>query len=89
VHGAILALDPYASPPRGTSRTDSGVHAEGQLAAFDARLAIPARGWVLALNQHLPDDACVRRARPCRRLQPALSRQEEALPLPHPPRPRA
>jgi tRNA pseudouridine38-40 synthase len=63
VTGAIRALDPRASLPRGTSRTDAGVHADGQLAAFDASLAIPARGWVLALNQHLPDDVCVRSAR--------------------------
>jgi tRNA pseudouridine38-40 synthase len=63
ITGAICALDPRASPPRGTSRTDAGVHADGQLAAFDASLAIPPRGWVLALNQHLPDDVCVRSAR--------------------------
>jgi tRNA pseudouridine38-40 synthase len=62
VTGAIAALDPRASLPRGTSRTDAGVHADGQLAAFDATLAIPPRGWVLALNQHLPDDVCVRSA---------------------------
>ncbi len=61
--GAIKKLDPKASLPRGVSRTDAGVHAEGQVAAFDASLAIPPRGWVLALNQHLPDDACVRWAR--------------------------
>jgi tRNA pseudouridine38-40 synthase len=61
--GAIRALDPRASAPRGTSRTDAGVHAEGQLAAFDATLDIPPRGWVLALNQHLPDDVAVRAAR--------------------------
>jgi tRNA pseudouridine38-40 synthase len=63
VRGAILAVDPKATAPRGTSRTDAGVHAEGQLAAFDAELVIPARGWVLALNQHLPDDVAVRSAR--------------------------
>lgn len=63
LRGAILAVDPRASAPRGTSRTDAGVHAEGQLAAFDASLVIPPRGWVLALNQHLPDDAAVRSAR--------------------------
>jgi tRNA pseudouridine38-40 synthase len=63
ITGAIVALDPRASLPRGTSRTDAGVHADGQLAAFDASLAIPPRGWVLALNQHLPDDVCVRSAR--------------------------
>jgi tRNA pseudouridine38-40 synthase len=63
VRGAILAVDPKATAPRGTSRTDAGVHAEGQVAAFDAELVIPARGWVLALNQHLPDDVAVRSAR--------------------------
>ncbi len=61
--GAIAALDPGAGAPRGTSRTDAGVPAEGQLAAFDASLLLPPRGWVLALNQHLPDDVCVRSAR--------------------------
>jgi len=63
VRGAILAVDPGADGPRGASRTDAGVHAEEQLAAFDATLDIPARGWVLALNQHLPDDVAVRWAR--------------------------
>lgn len=61
--GAIRAMDPHASLPRGTSRTDAGVHARQQLVAFDASLLIPPRGWVLGLNQHLPDDACVRQAR--------------------------
>jgi tRNA pseudouridine38-40 synthase len=63
LNAAIRTLDPKASTARGTSRTDSGVHAEGQLAAFDAALEIPPRGWVLAINQHLPDDVCVRSAR--------------------------
>lgn len=63
LRAAILALDANAEGPRGSSRTDAGVHAEGQLAAFDATVAMPARGWVLALNQHLPDDVAVRAAR--------------------------
>ncbi len=63
VRGAILALDPRAEGPRGCSRTDAGVHAEGQLAAFDAELFMPPRGWVLTLNQNLPDDVSVRAAR--------------------------
>lgn len=63
LRGAILAVDPRARGPRGTSRTDAGVHAERQAAAFDAELDIPPRGWVLALNQHLPDDVAVRSAR--------------------------
>ncbi|WP_394825154.1 tRNA pseudouridine(38-40) synthase TruA [Pendulispora albinea] len=61
--GAISAVDARASAPRGTSRTDAGVHAEAQMVAFDAKLPLPPRGWVLAINQHLPDDVCVRAAR--------------------------
>jgi tRNA pseudouridine38-40 synthase len=63
LHAAVLALDPTASTLRGTSRTDSGVHAEAQLVAFDCTRDIPARGWVLGTNQHLPDDVAVRAAR--------------------------
>jgi tRNA pseudouridine38-40 synthase len=62
--GAVTALDPRVRSLRGASRTDAGVHAEGQLVAFDTTCAIPARGWVLGLNQHLPDDVAVRAARP-------------------------
>jgi tRNA pseudouridine38-40 synthase len=60
LRGAVLSVDADAVGPRGTSRTDAGVHAEGQLAAFDTVLALPPRGWVLTLNQHLPDDVAVR-----------------------------
>jgi len=63
LRGAIQSLDRNARGPRGASRTDAGVHAQGQLAAFDTTLELPARGWVLALNQHMPDDACIRAAR--------------------------
>ena len=61
--GAIRTLDPRGTSPRATSRTDAGVHAEAQFVAFDTALHIPPRGWVLALNQHLPDDVSVRSAR--------------------------
>jgi tRNA pseudouridine38-40 synthase len=64
LRGAVLAMDPRASGVRGASRTDAGVHAEGQLAAFDAMRDIAAKGWVLGLNQHLPEDVAVRSARP-------------------------
>jgi tRNA pseudouridine38-40 synthase len=50
---------------RGASRTDAGVHAEGQVVAFDsARLLEPER-WALALNRYLPDDVAVRSVEPC------------------------
>ncbi|HEX7663077.1 MAG TPA: tRNA pseudouridine(38-40) synthase TruA [Polyangiaceae bacterium] len=60
---AIKILDPGASPVRGASRTDAGVHAEGQAVAFDPSLPLQPRGWVLAINMHLPEDLCVRSAR--------------------------
>jgi tRNA pseudouridine38-40 synthase len=63
LYGAVVSVDPRASGLRGASRTDAGVHAEGQLVAFDTRRDIPERGWVLGLNQHLPDDLAVRAAR--------------------------
>ncbi len=39
---------------RGASRTDSGVHAQGQLVAFEPPFAIPMRGLVLGLAGRLP-----------------------------------
>lgn len=62
--GAVRAIDPRASLVRGASRTDAGVHAHGQRVAFDSALAIPSRGWVLALARQLPREiAIVRGAR--------------------------
>jgi tRNA pseudouridine38-40 synthase len=63
LRGAVLAIDPRAGCLRGASRTDAGVHANGQLAAFDTELDVPPRGWTLGLNQHLPEDLAVRSAR--------------------------
>ncbi len=63
LRGAVLALDPRVGKLRGCSRTDAGVHAEAQMVAFDAEHDIPPRGWVLGVNQHLPDDVAVRAAR--------------------------
>ncbi len=44
-------------------RTDSGVHAIGQVAAFSAETALDAVTVGRALNAHLPDDVAVRDAR--------------------------
>lgn len=63
LRGAVLAIDPKAGPLRGASRTDAGVHAQGQLVAFDALRDVPLRGWVLGLNKNLPEDLAVRSAR--------------------------
>lgn len=40
----------------GASRTDSGVHAMGNVAVFDTNTRIPAEKISFALNQRLPDD---------------------------------
>jgi tRNA pseudouridine38-40 synthase len=63
LRGAVLAIDPGVGRLRGASRTDAGVHAEGQMVAFDTERDIPPKGWVLGLNQHLPEDLAVRSAR--------------------------
>ena len=43
----------------GASRTDSGVHAMGNVAVFDTDTTIPAEKIATALNQRLPDDIVV------------------------------
>ncbi len=40
----------------GASRTDSGVHAMGNVAVFDTESRIPGIRSAFALNQRLPDD---------------------------------
>ena len=43
----------------GSGRTDSGVHALGQIAHFDTQSTIPAEKFSSALNQFLPNDVKV------------------------------
>ncbi len=40
----------------GAGRTDSGVHATGQIAHFDTRADRDPRSWVLGINSNLADD---------------------------------
>lgn len=60
--GAIQAIDPTVKEVRGASRTDAGVHARGQIAAFDTEKATPPKGWALGLAAHLPDEIGIRSA---------------------------
>ena len=46
----------------GASRTDSGVHALGQVAVFDTTKIWPAERFVPALNQRLPKDIVIQSA---------------------------
>jgi len=46
----------------GASRTDSGVHALGNVAVFDTKTTIPADKIAMALNQRLPEDIVITRS---------------------------
>ena len=46
----------------GAGRTDAGVHASGQVVAFDTSAAYGPDKFVGALNHHLPDDIAVKGA---------------------------
>lgn len=49
----------------GSSRTDAGVHAKGQVAHFDtSALQIPAMGLMKAVNSRLPADILIRSLEP-------------------------
>ncbi len=45
-------------------RTDTGVHASGQVAHFDTTAERSQRGWLLGANSNLPDDISVSWVRP-------------------------
>lgn len=47
----------------GASRTDSGVHAMGNVAVFDTESRIPGEKISYALNQRLPEDIVIRESR--------------------------
>ena len=46
----------------GASRTDTGVHALGNIAVFDTEARIPAEKVSYALNQRLPDDIRIQKS---------------------------
>jgi tRNA pseudouridine38-40 synthase len=50
---------------RAAGRTDAGVHALGQVVAFDSARDIPARGFMLGLNRVLPPDVRIQHAARC------------------------
>ncbi len=56
---AIATMDPNAGSLRIASRTDAGVHARGQVVAFQTRMNIPSRGWLAGLSSALPPAVAV------------------------------
>ena len=47
----------------GAGRTDAGVHALAQVAAFHTNATIPMKGWLLGLTSNLPPEIAIREAR--------------------------
>lgn len=60
---AVRTMDAGVVELRGASRTDAGVHARGQLVAFDTALTISPTGWCRGLSSRLPGSIAVRAAR--------------------------
>jgi tRNA pseudouridine38-40 synthase len=59
VAAAIAAISGETIMPRGTSRTDAGVHALDQIVAFTTTSPLAPGVWLKALNAHLPADVSV------------------------------
>ncbi len=61
INGLLREIDPEAAFARvtGSGRTDSGVHADAQVAHFDAPDAAFRLNWQEALNRRLPDDLSI------------------------------
>jgi tRNA pseudouridine38-40 synthase len=57
--GAIQAISGESLRPRGSSRTDAGVHALAQIVGFATASPLGADVWVRALNARLPADITV------------------------------
>jgi len=65
LEAAIARVTQTPALARGAGRTDAGVHAEGQVVAFDTERELPPRRWLLALNRYLPDDIAVQDVHEC------------------------
>jgi tRNA pseudouridine38-40 synthase len=65
LEAAIAHVTQAPAVVRGAGRTDAGVHAEGQIVAFDTERDLPPRRWLLALNRYLPDDVSVQAVEHC------------------------
>ena len=59
LEAALQRLLGHAVRVSGASRTDAGVHARGQVAAFSTERTIPADGIRRAVNAELPDSIAV------------------------------
>lgn len=56
LENAILRLTGEQVSITCAGRTDAGVHALGQVLAFDSQATIPGERWKMAINTYLPND---------------------------------
>ena len=63
LNGALSALLKEETKVIGASRTDTGVHALGNIAVFDTQARMPAEKFAYALNQRLPEDIRIQDSR--------------------------
>ncbi len=59
---AVLSFTGKASRIQGAGRTDAGVHARGQVAAFETDSKLSSSKIIGAMNFHLPEDIAIRDA---------------------------
>lgn len=64
LEAALARMLDFPVRVRAAGRTDSGVHAIGQVANFTAPMTFPAERWAVAINSYLPPDVRVLAARP-------------------------
>ncbi|MAF83018.1 MAG: tRNA pseudouridine(38-40) synthase TruA [Gammaproteobacteria bacterium] len=56
LNAAISVVADEATTCIGSGRTDTGVHAVGQVVHFETRAERSPRSWLLGINSNLPDD---------------------------------
>lgn len=56
VENAIAAVADHPVETYCAGRTDTGVHAQGQVVHFDSEVERTTRGWLLGINSNLPAD---------------------------------
>jgi tRNA pseudouridine38-40 synthase len=64
IEDAIFRISREKPKLIGSGRTDSGVHARGQVANFQTAASLPPAAWLKALNANLPPDVAVVRVDP-------------------------
>jgi len=60
VESAVTKVAAASVVVQAAGRTDTGVHASGQVAHFDAGAARTQRQWLLGINSLLPNDVAIR-----------------------------